>query len=115
MTRGGGLLRPGDRTFDAQAGEAACAGGGLQVRPAHLDCLRSQAARIEVGGPLLKEIEQPAGSVLIVEAVDRNAAETFAAGDPYRRGGVRARGDPGLVAGAGFLGELSGRCRCHTG
>ena len=93
MTRGGGLLRPGDRTFDAQAGEAACAGGG----------------------PLLKEIEQPAGSVLIVEAVDRNAAETFAAGDPYRRGGVRARGDPGLVAGAGFLGELSGRCRWHTG
>jgi uncharacterized protein len=57
----------------------------LQVRPAHLDYLNSQAAQITVGGPLLNETDQPIGSLLIIEADDRAAAEAFAAGDPYRR------------------------------
>jgi uncharacterized protein YciI len=63
----------------------------LQVRPAHLDYLKSQAAQIKVGGPLLNENEQPMGSLLIIEANDRAAAEAFAAGDPYRREGVFER------------------------
>lgn len=63
----------------------------LQVRPAHLDYLRSQAARIKVGGPLLNESEQPIGSLLVIEADDRDAAEAFADGDPYRREGVFER------------------------
>ena len=56
----------------------------LQVRPAHLDYLKSKAAQIRLGGPLLSESDQPIGSLLIVEADDRAAAEAFAAGDPYR-------------------------------
>jgi uncharacterized protein len=56
----------------------------LQVRPADLDYLKSKAAQIKLGGPLLNENDQPVGSLLIVEADDRDAAEAFAAGDPYR-------------------------------
>jgi uncharacterized protein len=63
----------------------------LQVRPAHLDSLNSKAARIKVAGPLLDENDHPIGSLLIVEADDRAAAEAFAAGDPYRRKGVFER------------------------
>jgi uncharacterized protein YciI len=62
-----------------------------QVRPAHLDYVNSEAARIKVAGPLLDENDQPIGSLLIVEADDRAAAEAFAAGDPYRREGVFER------------------------
>ena len=57
----------------------------LQVRPAHLDYLKSKAAQIKAGGPLLDENDQPMGSLLIIEADDRAAAEAFVAGDPYRR------------------------------
>jgi uncharacterized protein len=63
----------------------------MQIRPAHLDYLKSQRARIKLGGPLLNDQEQPVGSLLIIEAEDRNAAEAFADGDPYRRQGVFER------------------------
>jgi uncharacterized protein YciI len=63
----------------------------LQVRPAHLEYLKGQSARIKVGGPLLDDREQPIGSLLIIEADDRDAAEAFADGDPYRRQGVFER------------------------
>ena len=63
----------------------------LQVRPAHLDYLNRKAAQIKLGGPLLNENDQPMGSLLIVEADDRAAAEAFAAGDPYRTAGVFER------------------------
>ena len=63
----------------------------LQVRPAHLEYLKSESARIKVGGPLLNENEQPIGSLLIIEADDRNAAEAFADADPYRKEGVFER------------------------
>jgi uncharacterized protein len=65
--------------------------GALQLRPAHLDYLNGTAVRIKVAGPLLNENDQPIGSLLIVEADDRAAAEAFAAGDPYRREGVFER------------------------
>ena len=63
----------------------------LQVRPAHLEYLKTESARIKVGGPLLNENEQPIGSLLIIETNDRNAAEAFADADPYRRQGVFER------------------------
>jgi uncharacterized protein YciI len=63
----------------------------LQVRPAHLDYLNGKTAQIQVAGPLLDDEDQPIGSLLIVEADDRAAAEAFAAGDPYRREGVFER------------------------
>ena len=66
-------------------------GRRMQVRAAHLDYLKSEAARLRVGGPLLNENEQPIGSLLIIEADDRDAAQAFADGDPYRREGVFER------------------------
>ena len=60
----------------------------MKVRPAHLRYLEDRATQIRVGGPLLNESEQPMGSLLIIEAADRAAAEAFAAGDPYRAEGV---------------------------
>ena len=62
-----------------------------QVRPAHLDYLKSEAARIKVGGPLVNDDDQPIGSLLIIEADDRRAAEAFADGDPYRQEDVFER------------------------
>ena len=59
-----------------------------RVRPAHLDYLKSRSAQIRVGGPLLDDGGQPMGSLLVIEAADRNAAEAFAAGDPYSKEGV---------------------------
>jgi uncharacterized protein len=63
----------------------------LQVRPAHLDYLNGKTAQIKAAGPLLDENDQPIGSLLIIEADDRAAAEAFAAGDPYRGEGVFER------------------------
>jgi uncharacterized protein YciI len=60
----------------------------MKVRPAHLEYLESRATQIRVGGPLLDRDDQPMGSLLIIEAADRAAAEAFAAGDPYRKEGV---------------------------
>jgi uncharacterized protein len=73
--------------FDRPGAPELC----LQVRPAHLDYLNSKTAQIKVAGPLLDENDQPIGSLLIIEADDRAAAEAFAAGDPYRREGVFER------------------------
>jgi uncharacterized protein len=60
----------------------------MKVRPAHLEYLESRATQIRVGGPLLDQDDQPMGSLLIIEAADRAAAEAFAAGDPYGKEGV---------------------------
>lgn len=60
----------------------------LKVRPAHLSYLEDRATQVRIGGPLLNENDQPMGSLLIIEAADRAAAEAFAAGDPYRQEGV---------------------------
>jgi uncharacterized protein len=57
----------------------------MQVRPAHFAYLEARAAQIRVGGPLLNQNDQPMGSLLIIEAADRAAAEAFAEGDPYRK------------------------------
>ena len=54
-----------------------------KVRLAHLGDLESKAAQIRPGGPFLDEDDQSVGSVLIVEAANRAAAEASAADDPY--------------------------------
>jgi uncharacterized protein len=59
-------------------------------RPAHLGYLRANAAGVVQAGPLLGEDGKPVGSLFILEASDRAAAEAFAAGDPYRHAGLFA-------------------------
>ena len=55
-------------------------------RPAHLDFAANH--HVVLGGPLLDEAGQPCGSMLVLEAPDRAAAEAFVAGDPYGLAGL---------------------------
>jgi uncharacterized protein YciI len=60
----------------------------LATRPAHLDYLRGRQAEIVMGGAMLDPAGNACGSLLVVEAADRAAAEAFAAGDPYAKAGL---------------------------
>jgi uncharacterized protein YciI len=67
--------------------------GGLPVRlahrPEHLAYLADHAAMVKLAGPFLTtQGGDPCGSLVIVEAADMAAAETFAAGDPFAKGGL---------------------------
>jgi uncharacterized protein YciI len=69
----------------------------LATRAAHLEYLQSfggqsSGTRIVVAGPLLgPDGESMTGSLLIIEAADRPAAESFAANDPYAKAGLFAK------------------------
>ena len=45
-------------------------------------------AKVKMGGPYLDEHGNMAGSLLIVEAADRNAVEEFSRNDPYVTAGL---------------------------
>ena len=60
----------------------------MSTRPAHLEYLTAHEAEIVSGGALLDAEGKPAGSLLVIEAADRAAAEAFAAGDPYAKVGL---------------------------
>jgi len=58
-------------------------------RPAHVDYLKSNLDRLMLAGPMTSDDGTTMlGSVLIIEAADRAAAEDFAAGDPYAKAGL---------------------------
>jgi uncharacterized protein YciI len=64
----------------------------LATRATHLEYLQGFGTRIVMAGPLLgPDGETMTGSLLIVDATDRAAAESFAAGDPYTRAGLFAK------------------------
>lgn len=65
----------------------------LKVRSAHLDYLKSLGARIKMGGAMLNEEDQPLGSLLVVEAMDRGAIQALLDKDPYSKAGVFERVD----------------------
>ena len=60
----------------------------LATRPAHLAFLATCAGRVVHGGPMLDTEGRPCGSLLLIEAEDRAAAEGFAASDPYAKAGL---------------------------
>ena len=60
----------------------------LATRPPHLAFLTTNASRIVHGGPMLDTDGRPCGSLLLIEAEDRAAAEGFAASDPYAKAGL---------------------------
>ena len=68
--------------------------GSLELRQTtradHLAYLQTHAAGMVQGGPLLDADGRPCGSLLLVEAEDRDAIEAFAADDPYARAGLFA-------------------------
>lgn len=58
-------------------------------RPAHLDYLNSNLDRIVMAGPMTSDDGATVlGSVIIIDAADRAAAEAFASGDPYAKAGL---------------------------
>lgn len=67
-------------------------GGARQAhRAAHLEYLKSKGAVIKTAGPLLADDGKAMiGSMLVIEASDRAAAESFAKGDPFHAAGVFA-------------------------
>ena len=57
-------------------------------REAHLAYVAVNADKVPAAGPLLDEDGRMKGSLLIIEADDRNAVEAFSAADPYRQAGL---------------------------
>lgn len=64
----------------------------LANREAHLAYVRASGTRVRMGGPLLAaDGETMIGSLIVLEAEDLDAAETWSAGDPYRKAGLFER------------------------
>jgi uncharacterized protein len=60
-------------------------------RPAHVQYLKGFGDKLFAAGPLLDADEQMCGSVIILDLADHNAAESFAADDPYAKAGLFER------------------------
>lgn len=60
----------------------------LDTRPAHLDYLKGLGDELKFAGPFLGDDGKPSGSLVVVEAADKAAAEKIAAGDPYALAGL---------------------------
>ena len=65
----------------------------LANREAHLAYAGSFKAHIKLGGPLLNEAGEMAGSMLIMEFDDIAKARAFSADDPYVKAGLFQRVD----------------------
>ncbi len=65
----------------------------LATRPAHVAWLEglNAAGKLAFAGPVLGGDDKPDGSLVVVDAVDRAAAEALAAEDPYARAGLFER------------------------
>jgi uncharacterized protein YciI len=65
--------------------------GALEVRlanrAAHLAYAEASGA-VVIGGPMLAEDGAMIGSLVVIDAPDRAAAEAFAAADPYAKAGL---------------------------
>jgi uncharacterized protein YciI len=58
----------------------------LETRAAHLHYLK--ATSVVQAGPFMDVDDKPCGSLVVIEADDRAAAEKWAAGDPYAQAGL---------------------------
>jgi uncharacterized protein YciI len=63
----------------------------MAARPAHLEYIAANRARLKLAGPLLDDAGAMAGSLLILEAETRAEVEAFAAADPYALAGLFGR------------------------
>ena len=62
----------------------------LDIRPVHLEHLKSLGKKLVFAGALLNAEEQPEGSIVIFEAETLAEAEAMAAADPFVPAGVFA-------------------------
>ncbi|MGA0603478.1 YciI family protein [Caulobacter sp. KR2-114] len=60
-------------------------------REAHLDYCRANAGIIRLGGPLLSDGGDMAGSMLVLETADAAQAQAFSDNDPYTLAGLFER------------------------
>jgi uncharacterized protein YciI len=60
----------------------------LEIRPRHIEYLKSWVGQIKIAGALLDQGDQPMGSLLVIDAGGQAEAEAFAADDPFTREGV---------------------------
>jgi uncharacterized protein YciI len=58
------------------------------VRPDHLGYLKELGDAVKAAGPFTDDAGTPTGSLVIIEAADRAAAEVMAARDPYALAGL---------------------------
>ncbi len=60
----------------------------LDTRPDHLAFLESLGDALKFAGPFLGEDGKPCGSLVMVEAADKEAALVIAGNDPYAKAGL---------------------------
>jgi hypothetical protein len=65
----------------------------MDNRPAHLAFLDGLGEAMNGAGPFLGSDDKPNGSLVLIEAEDRAAAEAIAAQDPYAKAGLFASVD----------------------
>ena len=63
-----------------------------QTRNAHLDYAKATGV-VRLGGPFLDARGDMAGSMIIFEAADMDAAKEWAANDPYAKAGLFAKSE----------------------
>ena len=76
----------------------------MGAREAHLAYVRERLDIVKLGGPMMDDNGEMAGSLLIVDVADKAAAEAFSADDPYTRAGLFQRVD--ITAFKATLGSL---------
>ena len=58
-------------------------------RAAHMEFLKTNAAKVVFGGPLKNTPDGPStGAIIVVSCATREEAEAFIKGDPFQRNGV---------------------------
>ena len=62
----------------------------MSVRPDHLKHLESLGTALKAAGPFTTDEGSPTGSLVIIEATDRAAAQAMAESDPYAKAGLFA-------------------------
>ncbi|WP_421693634.1 YciI-like protein [Aestuariivirga sp.] len=62
----------------------------MSVRPDHVKYLESLGAGLKAAGPFTTDDGSPTGSLVIIEAETRAAAQAIAADDPYAKAGLFA-------------------------
>lgn len=62
----------------------------LSVRPDHLKHLDGLGDALKAAGPFTDDDGKPTGSLVIIEAADRTAAQAIAGADPYAKAGLFA-------------------------
>lgn len=65
----------------------------MKTRPEHVAYLNGLGTALKAAGPFIDDQGSPVGSLVIIEAENREAAERIAAGDPHAKAGLFAATD----------------------